>query len=735
MMMGLEGMYWFVGVVEDRNDPEKRGRVRVRLWALHSKEKQINEKTGQGIPTDDLPWATPIRPITSAAMDGIGNTPLGLVEGTWVVGFARDGDVYNDLLILGSIGGRPEDAPKDNNGKDGFVDPRSEGEISGTPRYINKVENRDPSYPGQGIPQGRYPQEKWLNEVDVNRLARGEKLDETLLKPKRIDRERRIKTAFGSYWDEMSSPYSAKYPFNHVFESESGHVMEFDDTKDAERWHLWHKDKTYIEIHPKGAVQLKTQKDFFTVTRGDIHTYAEADHNLTAKNSVGILAKRGDVKIKTDTGDFIVDAKGEINMIARGNNSVHITAEAGPMIARTGVGSMLFDSMTGITTISNTGSITTAAPLGGITSVATGNIQMTSALGNAGMSALTGAVNMDALVGSVGMSGMTGVNLASIAGGITGLAQQSVTWTSMAGQVAFVSTLGRIIATAQTALTLLSLTGDMLMQAGEGNIAVQTLGPDSSFDLDSSTSIGIATVEGSIGIKVPEDNLLGTSISGPKPLELKSLENVVSIASATMDVNISADLGAIALSALSITLEADTLDITGDNISFDSVETLQLNSGTSLGTLSTTSTNLVSTTTFDINSGEALTIQSGSTLDITSADDMTLDVTGNLIGAASGILDITSDNFNINGTTLSIDVSGNVEIVSGVNTITMSGSEVLIKTGSPGFGLASISLNAGVVTINSDSIVLPPGPGYLDSYGVQLRDLLETYFNGLYAPI
>lgn len=29
----------------------------------------------------------PVQPMTSAAMSGIGTTPLGPVEGTWVVGF------------------------------------------------------------------------------------------------------------------------------------------------------------------------------------------------------------------------------------------------------------------------------------------------------------------------------------------------------------------------------------------------------------------------------------------------------------------------------------------------------------------------------------------------------------------------------------------------------------------------------------------------------------------------
>ena len=78
--MGKDGFQWFVGVVEDRQDPKKLGRVRVRCLGYHS--ENISD-----LPTSDLPWAHPMNPITSATVSGVGQTPLGVVEGTWVVGF------------------------------------------------------------------------------------------------------------------------------------------------------------------------------------------------------------------------------------------------------------------------------------------------------------------------------------------------------------------------------------------------------------------------------------------------------------------------------------------------------------------------------------------------------------------------------------------------------------------------------------------------------------------------
>ena len=75
--MGQDGFVWFVGVVEDRNDPERIGRVRVRCLGFHTED--LNS-----LPTADLPLAHIIHPVTDPSMHGMGNTPSFLVEGSWV---------------------------------------------------------------------------------------------------------------------------------------------------------------------------------------------------------------------------------------------------------------------------------------------------------------------------------------------------------------------------------------------------------------------------------------------------------------------------------------------------------------------------------------------------------------------------------------------------------------------------------------------------------------------------
>lgn len=89
---------WFIGCVENRRDPLKMGRCQVRIVGYHTDDKTI-------LPTEDLPWALPIQPITSAAISGVGTAPLGPVEGTWVVGWFIDGQDMQQPVMFGTIGG------------------------------------------------------------------------------------------------------------------------------------------------------------------------------------------------------------------------------------------------------------------------------------------------------------------------------------------------------------------------------------------------------------------------------------------------------------------------------------------------------------------------------------------------------------------------------------------------------------------------------------------------------
>lgn len=90
---------FYTGCVENRLDPLMLGRCQVRIVGLHTHDKVE-------LPTKDLPWAHPMGPITSASMNGIGWSPTGIVQGTWVIIIFLD--EYNQQpIMIGTIGGIP----------------------------------------------------------------------------------------------------------------------------------------------------------------------------------------------------------------------------------------------------------------------------------------------------------------------------------------------------------------------------------------------------------------------------------------------------------------------------------------------------------------------------------------------------------------------------------------------------------------------------------------------------
>jgi hypothetical protein len=95
--LGQEGFRWFIGKVEDRDDPMLIGRVRVRIYNVHSEKKSL-------LPTAELPWAFVVNSITSASLDGIGVSPTGIAVGSTVIGFFMDGNDGNYPVLLGTLG-------------------------------------------------------------------------------------------------------------------------------------------------------------------------------------------------------------------------------------------------------------------------------------------------------------------------------------------------------------------------------------------------------------------------------------------------------------------------------------------------------------------------------------------------------------------------------------------------------------------------------------------------------
>ena len=85
--IGKGGFDWWIGEVEDTNDPLKMGRCKVRVFGRHT-DNQTQ------LPTKSLPWATLTHSPNNSHAVG---TPL---EGDWVLGFFSDGEAGQMPIVL-----------------------------------------------------------------------------------------------------------------------------------------------------------------------------------------------------------------------------------------------------------------------------------------------------------------------------------------------------------------------------------------------------------------------------------------------------------------------------------------------------------------------------------------------------------------------------------------------------------------------------------------------------------
>ena len=152
---------WFLGeVVNVKDDPEKLGRVKVRVFGVYD---DIDEA--------DLPWAQIVVPVTTGVHEGKGQY-LGILVGTQVFGMFLDGKSSQLPMVIGTV-----------------------------PKVID------------------------TGEVDSNKKP--------ILK------------------SDANPKAEANYPHNKVYETETGHYKEYDDSGTG-RIKEYHQKGTYYEMTDDG---------------------------------------------------------------------------------------------------------------------------------------------------------------------------------------------------------------------------------------------------------------------------------------------------------------------------------------------------------------------------------------------------------------------------------------------------------------------------------------------------
>jgi len=352
--MGKAGFQWFVGVVEDRKDPQTLGRLRVRCLGYHTEGLDK-------LPTKDLPWAHVMNPITSATVSGIGQSPLGAVEGTWVVGFFQDGSDAQQPIIIGTLPGKPTELP-DTGAKKGFMDA-----VNGAyPKYkdetdVNRLSVNDENLPHSSLTIRKADLDKKVGTAQIDGIFDGvAPIDSDLDAGASLDEN--VGVVIGGEWSEPETPYASEYPHNHVYESEAGHIREIDDTPGKERIHERHSSGSGYEIHPDGSKVTRVKQDNYTITTNDDYTHIKGTQRHTtdegvrirvnangvegnnynievgANANVNVEVNKGNINLTTlspDVGDININASRDLNMQVNRNFTVSVLGNASETIIGT----------------------------------------------------------------------------------------------------------------------------------------------------------------------------------------------------------------------------------------------------------------------------------------------------------------------------------------------------------------------------------------------------------------
>lgn len=267
-------MVWFVGTIENVQDPEDRDRVQVRCFGFHTDDRAA-------IPTTQLPWA----PILNTGARLSGNM---FVPGNLAVGFFLDGNEAQQPVVFGVLTG----VPTTKNQNKGFSDP-----------------------------DGIYP--KNLNVPDNSAIARGNSAPAAYASSTAAQN---IPTAAGGSFSEPKSAYAVKYPADHVFETDAGQVIELDDTPGAERIHIFHRMGSFVEMHPDGTVVHRSLKNHYKVVFADDNAYVAGSLNVSAAGDIN-FATSGTMTFSAQTLKFVgstvsITSSGSLTTYSGGSTSI-----------------------------------------------------------------------------------------------------------------------------------------------------------------------------------------------------------------------------------------------------------------------------------------------------------------------------------------------------------------------------------------------------------------------------
>lgn len=284
---GFDNLQWFIGIVEDNQDPTNQGRVRVRCFGIHP------SFSSELVPTEHLPWAVPI----NGTYGKLSQIPR---KADWVFGFFIDGRDAQHPMLLGTIPGQ------------NLQQMSGSGEISES-SYTAPSEESMQNYGHQPLHPSMSGEDKHSTAVPLqNSLSRdGVKIPQE-------DRG----------WDEPPVPLSGEPHKSAVLSSRYGETyIEVNGSDNSEHIIISHESGSHILIDKSGNIKLKSiGGDSYYMSEGHSREYVGGRKDVTIE---------GNWTINVTNGNAILEIQGDMEHIVHGNYNLNV---AGRMTTSIGLG-------------------------------------------------------------------------------------------------------------------------------------------------------------------------------------------------------------------------------------------------------------------------------------------------------------------------------------------------------------------------------------------------------------
>lgn len=221
---------FYRGIVVDNNDPEKYGRVRVKLFGLNEHEA-----------IDNLPWAEVMQPAGFGLVSGVGLSAV-LKQGTWVCVVFEDNDP-DKQIVLGVFTGINEVRT------DGYLDPDNVYPL--------------PACTGQSD----------FGQCNINDFSLENKaLTDTTM------------SSHGVMFNSQTSVSEDKYRDSWVLRSEKGILIEIDDADTQIK--LTHPEGSVITVGTDGTVKVSSVKDIVLNAKENLEFNVLKDFKLNVDGDI-----------------------------------------------------------------------------------------------------------------------------------------------------------------------------------------------------------------------------------------------------------------------------------------------------------------------------------------------------------------------------------------------------------------------------------------------------------------